>query len=87
MTWLRHISSLEDNVFDCTVVYDMLLATWEHWCQKAFSRVSDEPGIETEDKMHSMRMFQFLTASAKFGNKNQYLAHFSLPLKFTKFGI
>ena len=38
------------------------VATWEHWCQKAFSRASDEPGIETEDKMHSMRMFQFLTA-------------------------
>ena len=38
------------------------VATWEHWCQKAFSRVSDEPGIETEDKMHLMRMFQFLTA-------------------------
>ena len=41
------------------------VATWEHWCQKAFSRVSDEPGIETEDKMYSMHMFQFLTASAK----------------------
>ena len=32
-----------------------------------------------------MHMFQFLTASAKLGNKNQY--HFFLTLKCTKFGI
>ena len=57
------------------------VATWEHWCQKAFSRVSDEPGKEAEDKMYSCICFNFWLPAQNWVIRINILLTLSLVLK------